>query len=91
MAATDTERFWDERAREDALHFVDDRMQYGAADEERFWAGGAEVGCCLAGRPFGRTGAALGAWEKAEEMDAVHRHRMRTRSFIEDPVMTNDG
>jgi SAM-dependent methyltransferase len=33
-------RFWDERAREDALFFVDDREPYGAADEERFWAQG---------------------------------------------------
>jgi SAM-dependent methyltransferase len=35
--------FWDERAREDALYFVDDRMAYGAADEQAFWAGGAEA------------------------------------------------
>jgi SAM-dependent methyltransferase len=33
-------RFWDERAREDALFFVDDREPYGKADEERFWAEG---------------------------------------------------
>lgn len=35
--------FWDDRAREDALYFVDDRMAYGAADQEAFWAGGAEA------------------------------------------------
>ncbi len=35
--------FWDERAREDAMFFVDDRMRYGAADEERFWVGGREA------------------------------------------------
>src|SRR6266511_3261226 len=33
-------RFWDERAREDAMFFVDDREPYGKADEERFWAQG---------------------------------------------------
>ncbi len=32
--------FWDARAREDSLFFVDDRLEYGAADAERFWAGG---------------------------------------------------
>jgi SAM-dependent methyltransferase len=33
-------RFWDERAREDAFHFVDNRQPYRATDEERFWAEG---------------------------------------------------
>src|SRR3712207_6761931 len=33
-------RFWDERAREDAFHFVDNREPYKAADEERFWREG---------------------------------------------------
>ena len=36
-------RYWDERAREDAFFFVDDRLEYGRADEERFWQGGEEV------------------------------------------------
>jgi SAM-dependent methyltransferase len=36
-------RFWDERAREDAFFFVDDREDYRAADADRFWAGGEEV------------------------------------------------
>ena len=36
-------RFWDERARENAFFFVDDRLDYGRADEERFWRGGEEV------------------------------------------------
>lgn len=35
--------FWDERAREDALFFVDDRVPYGGADVEAFFAGGVEV------------------------------------------------
>jgi N-acetylglucosaminyl-diphospho-decaprenol L-rhamnosyltransferase len=31
--------FWNARAREDALYFVDTRQRYGAADGERFWDG----------------------------------------------------
>jgi SAM-dependent methyltransferase len=38
MTAGDMGRFWDERAREDALFFVDDREPYGQADEARFWS-----------------------------------------------------
>ena len=34
-------RFWDARAREDALYFVDSRVPYRAADAERFWSEGA--------------------------------------------------
>ena len=34
--------FWDDRAREDALFFVDNRRGYGEAGEEDFWAGGEE-------------------------------------------------
>jgi SAM-dependent methyltransferase len=33
-------RFWDRRADEDAFFFVDNRMQYGQPDLERFWAEG---------------------------------------------------
>ena len=33
-------KFWDERAREDAFHFVDNREPYREADEERFWSEG---------------------------------------------------
>lgn len=32
--------FWDERAREDAFHFVDNREPYRAADPDRFWTEG---------------------------------------------------
>lgn len=35
--------FWDKRAREDALFFVDDRVEYGKADLDAFFAGGAEA------------------------------------------------
>jgi SAM-dependent methyltransferase len=34
--------FWDERGRENAWFFVDDRLEYGAPDLERFWARGHE-------------------------------------------------
>src|SRR3712207_3163564 len=40
MDAARMRRFWDERAREDAFHFVDNREPYKAADEERFWREG---------------------------------------------------
>lgn len=33
-------RFWDQRAEEDAFFFVDNRMEYGKPDLERFWADG---------------------------------------------------
>ena len=36
-------RFWDERAKEDAFYFVDDRLEYGHPDEERLWARGREA------------------------------------------------
>jgi ubiquinone/menaquinone biosynthesis C-methylase UbiE len=32
--------FWDDRAREDAFHFVDNREPYRRADEARFWREG---------------------------------------------------
>ena len=35
-------RFWDERAREDAFYFVDNRLQYGSPDLDLFWAQGRE-------------------------------------------------
>jgi SAM-dependent methyltransferase len=33
-------RFWDARAREDALYFIDSTREYGDADLESFWAEG---------------------------------------------------
>jgi SAM-dependent methyltransferase len=36
-------QFWDARAAEDAFFFVDNRLDYGHPDEERFWAGGEEA------------------------------------------------
>jgi SAM-dependent methyltransferase len=37
------ERFWDERAREDAFFFVDDRLEYGRPDVERFFRDGEKA------------------------------------------------
>lgn len=36
-------RFWDERAREDAFFFVDDRLTYRRPDLASFWRGGEEA------------------------------------------------
>ena len=40
VPGTSAERFWDERAREHALFFVDNRLDYRSPDAEQFWAGG---------------------------------------------------
>jgi hypothetical protein len=40
MEASRMRRFWDARAREDALHFVDSREPYKDGDLDRFWAHG---------------------------------------------------
>jgi SAM-dependent methyltransferase len=43
MASGSTSRareFWDERAEEDAFFFVDNRLDYGAPDLDKFWAEG---------------------------------------------------
>ena len=37
------QRFWDERAREDAFFFVDDRLEYGRPDVERFFRDGEKA------------------------------------------------
>ncbi|MFL5913881.1 MAG: class I SAM-dependent methyltransferase [Gaiellaceae bacterium] len=40
LRGEDMARFWDERAREDPFFFVDNRLEYGHPDLDRFWAGG---------------------------------------------------
>src|SRR3954447_5995377 len=37
---SDARRFWDARAAEDAMFFVDSRLDYGHPDEQAFWSGG---------------------------------------------------
>lgn len=43
MDQRQAQRFWDEAARENALFFVDNRVDYRDPDLERFWAGGEEA------------------------------------------------
>jgi SAM-dependent methyltransferase len=40
MDLTRARRFWDERADEDAFYFIDNRLEYGRPDIERFWRSG---------------------------------------------------
>jgi SAM-dependent methyltransferase len=40
MEARDAGRFWDRRAGEDPFYFVDNRLDYGRPDLDRFWADG---------------------------------------------------
>ena len=47
--------FWDARARENALYFVDNRLEYGNPDEEAFWADGPS----LLDRILGELGALI--------------------------------
>jgi SAM-dependent methyltransferase/GT2 family glycosyltransferase len=49
VSGSDMRRFWDERAREDALYFVDSRVPYrDAAAEQQFWDDGrADLGTFL--------------------------------------------
>ena len=37
MKASDARRYWDSRAEDDAFFYVDDRLEYGSPDMERFW------------------------------------------------------
>jgi SAM-dependent methyltransferase len=50
------ERFWDERAREQALFFVDNTVDYRDPDVERFWAGGEAAASAI----LGELGVAVG-------------------------------
>jgi SAM-dependent methyltransferase len=43
MTNLDSERFWDEKARENALYYVDNRLDYGSPDDAAFWSGGPDV------------------------------------------------
>jgi SAM-dependent methyltransferase len=42
MSSSAARRFWDRRAEDDALYFVDNRLAYGDPDVERFWTAGRE-------------------------------------------------
>ena len=43
MKASESERYWDERARENALFYVDNELEYSDPDTEAFWQRGEEV------------------------------------------------
>jgi SAM-dependent methyltransferase len=43
LALTECEGFWDERAREQALFYVDSTVDYRNPDIHRFWVGGEEA------------------------------------------------
>jgi SAM-dependent methyltransferase len=43
VSGVDSERYWDERARENALYFVDNEVGYDDPDTEAFWRRGEEV------------------------------------------------
>jgi SAM-dependent methyltransferase len=45
----DARRFWDERARENALFYVDNTLDYADPDHERFWAAGEEAVSAILG------------------------------------------
>jgi len=56
--------FWDERAREDAFFFVDDRLTYRRPDLDSFWRGGEEALDAL----LGACGAVIGKHEEVLEV-----------------------
>src|SRR3954464_2930240 len=43
VARVDSERYWDERARENALYFVDNEIGYDDPDTDAFWRRGDQV------------------------------------------------
>lgn len=43
VSGVESERFWDDRAREHALHFVDTEVDYDDPDTDAFWRRGEEV------------------------------------------------
>jgi 2-polyprenyl-3-methyl-5-hydroxy-6-metoxy-1,4-benzoquinol methylase len=63
-AAGNSKDFWDARAREDAFHFVDDRLTYRDPDEGLFWQRGEEDLDAI----FARLGARLDGSEQVVEI-----------------------
>jgi SAM-dependent methyltransferase len=43
VSEAESERFWNQKARENALYYVDNRVDYNAPDADAFWRGGDEV------------------------------------------------
>jgi SAM-dependent methyltransferase len=59
VPAADSESFWDERARENALYFVDTQIGYDDPDTDAFWRHGEEV----VEQMLGMAGLTVGAEE----------------------------
>jgi N-acetylglucosaminyl-diphospho-decaprenol L-rhamnosyltransferase len=59
-----SERFWDERARENALYFVDNELDYDNPDTDGFWRRGEEV----VERMLGSVGLSIGPDEEVVDI-----------------------
>jgi SAM-dependent methyltransferase len=75
------QEFWDERARENAMFFIDSRLEYGSPDAERFWAGadddldlvlGAAGGAIAPGDRVVEIGCGVGRMTRAIAARATH-------------------
>ena len=64
VPTADSERYWDERARENALYFVDTGVGYDDPDPEAFWRRGEEV----VERMLAMVGISLGADEAVADI-----------------------
>jgi len=104
--AGDTERmreFWDERAREDAFYFVDNRQRYRSPDLESFWESAAAVEYMLDGLGVKLQGAdsvleigcgvgRVTRWLAARTGHVVAldvSHEMLTRARLHNPELGN--
>jgi SAM-dependent methyltransferase len=56
VSGVDSERYWDERARENALYYVDNEIGYDDPDTDAFWERGEQV----VERMLGMVGLAIG-------------------------------
>jgi len=64
VGSVQSERFWDERARENALYFVDNELDYENPDAESFWRRGEVV----VERMLGSVGLTIGPDEKVADI-----------------------
>ena len=64
MGYVQSERFWDERARENALYFVDNELDYENPDAESFWRRGEDV----VEQMLGSVGLSIGPDEKVADI-----------------------
>jgi SAM-dependent methyltransferase len=64
MSGQEMERFWDEKAREDAAYFVDNLLEYREGDMEEFWARGEAA----VDRILGELGVAIAPDDRVVEI-----------------------